>query len=124
LNRDGLNEENWMFIAAQRTMEAGEAFAKIRKEALEVCGGVQVREELPIEQEVKKRTKDGGGGGGKRRKLRGVEELPLGAYEAHSGIVHCKCPSYLRLAGLILFLYPCDRSCGHSADEKPLGSAA
>lgn len=93
LNRDGLNEENWMHIAAQRTAEAGEEFAKIRKEALQVCGGVEARNELPIGEEMKKRAHGEGGsaGNGKRRKVRTLEdELPLGAYEPHTGIVHCK----------------------------------
>jgi len=89
LNRDGLNEENWMLIAAQRTAEAGEEFTKIRKEALQLCGGIQARDELPIEEAKKRVEDDGLGGDGKRRKLRNIEdELPLGVYEAHSGVVH------------------------------------
>lgn len=93
LNRDGLNEENWMHIAAQRTVEAGEAFSKIRKEALQVCGGIQDRDALPIGEELKKREGEDGlvGDGKRRKKIRSLEdELPLGLYESHSGIVHCK----------------------------------
>jgi hypothetical protein len=40
LTRDGLTEENWMSIAAQRTNEAGEEFSKLRREGLRVCGGI------------------------------------------------------------------------------------
>jgi chromatin structure-remodeling complex protein RSC7 len=104
LNRDGLNEENWIHIAAQRTVEAGDIFSKIRREALQVCGGVQDRDGLPIGEEMKKREGDDGlGGDGKRRKkMKNPEvELPLGVYEAHSAIVHCKLSSLLRSCILI-----------------------
>ena len=93
LNRDGLNEENWMFIAAERTNEAGNEFAKIRKEALQVCGGVQNPDELSVDEEVKKRVliDDSAESDSKRRKAKTLEEqLPLGVYEPHTGVVHCE----------------------------------
>jgi chromatin structure-remodeling complex protein RSC7 len=97
LNRDGLNEENWIHIAAQRTVDAGDEFSKIRREALQICGGVQDKDVLPLWEDVKKRERDevedGVGGNGKRRRIRMrnlEDELPLGIYESHSGIVHCK----------------------------------
>jgi len=69
LNRDGLNEENWVHIAAQRTVDTGEVFSKIRREALQICGGVQDRNGLPIENELKKReTEDGLSDDGRRKK--------------------------------------------------------
>jgi hypothetical protein len=40
LNRDGLNEENWMLVAAQRTAEAGAEWAKQRRGALVPYGGI------------------------------------------------------------------------------------
>lgn len=40
LNRDGLNEENWMLIAAQRTAEASAEWAKQRRRALVPFGGI------------------------------------------------------------------------------------
>jgi hypothetical protein len=40
LNRDGLNEENWMFVAAQRTAEASAEWAKQRRRALVPYGGI------------------------------------------------------------------------------------
>jgi chromatin structure-remodeling complex protein RSC7 len=101
LNRDGLNEENWMHIASQRTVESGEEFSKIRKEALQVCGGVQDRDLLPIEEEIKKRVAEDSLDTNKqrRKKMRSLgDELPLGVYEAHSGIVHCRFSSFSFIA--------------------------
>ncbi|KAH9988075.1 chromatin remodelling complex Rsc7/Swp82 subunit-domain-containing protein [Russula compacta] len=40
LNRDGLNEENWMLVAAQRTAEASADWAKQRRRALVPYGGI------------------------------------------------------------------------------------
>ena len=40
LNRDGLNEENWMLTAAQRTAEASAEWAKQRRRALVPYGGI------------------------------------------------------------------------------------
>jgi chromatin structure-remodeling complex protein RSC7 len=40
LNRDGLNEENWMFVAAQRTAEASAEWSKQRRRALIPYGGI------------------------------------------------------------------------------------
>ena len=40
LNRDGLNEENWMLIAAQRTAEASAEWSKQRRRALVPYGGI------------------------------------------------------------------------------------
>ena len=58
-----------MHIAAQRTVEAGDVFSKIRREALQWCGGVQDRDGLPIGEEMNKRERDDGlGGDGERRK--------------------------------------------------------
>lgn len=39
LNREGLNEENWMFIAAQRTLEMSEEWKNLRHETLKANGG-------------------------------------------------------------------------------------
>jgi len=40
LNRDGLNEENWMLVAAQRTAEASAEWSKQRRRALVPYGGI------------------------------------------------------------------------------------
>ncbi|KAG6865170.1 hypothetical protein C0991_004718 [Blastosporella zonata] len=45
LSRDGVDEENWMFTMAMRVAQAGEEWAKWRREALKVGGGV---EDLPV----------------------------------------------------------------------------
>jgi chromatin structure-remodeling complex protein RSC7 len=40
LNRDGLNEENWMLVASQRTAEANADWSKQRRRALAPYGGI------------------------------------------------------------------------------------
>ena len=40
LNHGGLNEENWIFVAAQRTAEASVEWARHRRSALRPCGGI------------------------------------------------------------------------------------
>jgi chromatin structure-remodeling complex protein RSC7 len=100
LNRDGLNEENWMLVAAQRTVEAGEEWMAIRKEALKVVGGIleegkKGKQEVELgegrEGQGEKRVgrDDGEEGRGKRKIRKLVDDLPLGLYEPHGGIVHC-----------------------------------
>ncbi|KAH0578398.1 hypothetical protein H2248_003555 [Termitomyces sp. 'cryptogamus'] len=41
LSRDGVDEENWMFMMAQRVLEAGQEWAKWRKEGLKIGGGLE-----------------------------------------------------------------------------------
>jgi chromatin structure-remodeling complex protein RSC7 len=101
LNRDGLNEENWMFVAAQRTVEAAGEWAKIRKEALKACGGIMMGgrsgkevEEGVVGEEPVGSNKDSaeaiaGVPKKKRKALNDMDDLPLGVYEPHGGIVHC-----------------------------------
>ncbi|CCL99390.1 uncharacterized protein FIBRA_01408 [Fibroporia radiculosa] len=97
LNRDGLNEENWMLIAAQRTVDASAEWAQLRGKALKVCGGILddakaasgvERGETDEARGTKRSTEEGVLEKGKRRRtLNHGGELPLGIYEPHSGIV-------------------------------------
>lgn len=72
LNRDGLNEENWMLIAAQRTAEASAEWSKQRRRALVPYGGifgpapaaVKGDEDEEEEEEEEGGDRRGGGGGG------------------------------------------------------------
>ncbi|THG95350.1 hypothetical protein EW026_g6289 [Hermanssonia centrifuga] len=54
LNREGLNEENWMWMTAQRTLEAGDEWKKIRQEGLRACGGILGEEDIVSEVEMKR----------------------------------------------------------------------
>lgn len=91
LNRDGLNEENWMYVAAQRTLEAGEEWAHLRKNALKVCGGILEAEQMErrykrgVEEEEDYEVDERRA---KRRKE--IDDLPLGVYEPQTGIVLCE----------------------------------
>ncbi|KAI0058359.1 hypothetical protein BV25DRAFT_1967870 [Artomyces pyxidatus] len=88
LNRDGLNEENWMLIAAQRTVELDEEWAKQRRQALRPYGGLYG--DVGREEAVPGEKREAGEEGGQRtRKKVRMEEatVPMGIYEPHSGIV-------------------------------------
>ncbi|KAI9513432.1 chromatin remodelling complex Rsc7/Swp82 subunit-domain-containing protein [Russula earlei] len=115
LNRDGLNEENWMFVAAQRTAEAGAEWAKQRRRALVPYGGIfgaegererlgkrkagpqgqshgqgQGQQGAAQEQEQRERAREkrvGGAGARKRKRAWRDEKVPRGVYEPHSGVV-------------------------------------
>ncbi|KAI0039219.1 hypothetical protein FA95DRAFT_1567284 [Auriscalpium vulgare] len=87
LNRDGLNEENWMLIAAQRTAEAAEEFAQQRRQALKPYGGIYGELSLPAVEEAGADV-DAEEEGRKRKKARTEEDVaPMGVYEPHSGLV-------------------------------------
>jgi len=133
LNREGLNEENWMLIAAQRTAEAGEEWAKIRRETLKVCGGVlpegwgkgKDADEGLAGEEAGPSAHGVTGSSKKRKVLKEANEMPLGAYEPHGGIVHCKCTTPPRMQCLMCgFPFLSYRSKGYTADEKSLGGDA
>ena len=71
LNRDGLNEENWMLIAAQRTAEASAEWSKQRRRSLVPYGGIfGAAPSAPAgkggeeEEEEEEAARGGGGQGG------------------------------------------------------------
>jgi chromatin structure-remodeling complex protein RSC7 len=104
LTRDGLTEENWMLIAAQRTIETGEEFGRLRREALRACGGV-LCDPSSTPDSPKRSVEDENEETKEERRRREEAELPLGVYEPHNGIVVCEFTfleslhaSYLRLA--------------------------
>lgn len=91
LNRDGLNEENWMAVAAERTMEASAEWAKLRMEGLKVCGGI-LGDVGRDRGKKRAAVEDGEAEGGTSKKRRGWiddSELPLGVYEPQTGIILC-----------------------------------
>jgi chromatin structure-remodeling complex protein RSC7 len=89
LTRDGLTEENWMSIAAQRTIEAGGEFGRLRREALRVCGGI-LGDPSSTPGTPKRSAEDESEETRGERQRREEAELPLGVYEPHNGIVVCE----------------------------------
>ena len=57
LNREGLNEENWMLSAAQRTLEADDEWKRIRRDALKACGGILGEVDRAYEEDRARRHK-------------------------------------------------------------------
>jgi chromatin structure-remodeling complex protein RSC7 len=90
--REGVDEHNWMFEAARRTREADADWARSRKNALKVCGGVFP--EKPGDD----------------------LHFPMGVYEPHAAIVFCE--FHLAACDLPLNVIVCkDRS-----DTQPTSS--
>lgn len=92
LNREGLDEENWMLVAAQRTAEANASWARLRRKSLKPCGGVLgVSTEKGGGLDAIGEEDDEGPERKKRKKVRTLEDtMPLGVYEPHAGVVLCK----------------------------------
>ncbi|KAJ7625089.1 chromatin remodelling complex Rsc7/Swp82 subunit-domain-containing protein [Mycena polygramma] len=86
LSRDGVSEENWMWMMAMRTVTANEEWARLRKESLQpmdLAGNVakgKRKAEAEEDQEVPEASS-------KKLRPESMSQLPLGAYEAHSGVV-------------------------------------
>ena len=94
LTRDGVNEENWMFVAAERTAEMSSEWAHLRKEALKICGGI-----LDVEGEKdpapgEKRSAEEIMERERKRRLQ-ESQLPVGVYEPQTGIVLCECSMWI-----------------------------
>jgi chromatin structure-remodeling complex protein RSC7 len=89
LTRDGLTEENWMLIASQRTIEAGEEFGRLRREALRTCGGI-LGDPSSTPGSPKRSAEEESGETREEKRRREEAELPLGVYEPHNGIVVCE----------------------------------
>jgi len=86
LNRDGLNEENWMLVAAQRTAEASAEWAKQRRHALVPYGGIFGATAGPSSSPAEKKDEAGEeerakGKDGKRQGQYGDEQDHQGAQE-------------------------------------------
>ncbi|KAG7442805.1 uncharacterized protein BT62DRAFT_904881 [Guyanagaster necrorhizus] len=75
LSRDGVTEENWMWMMAQRVLEGDGELAKWRRNRLKPGGGETMREEdvEPLK---------------KKRKVSSDDPLPMGVYEPHTGNVY------------------------------------
>ncbi len=98
LTRDGVAEENWMWMMATRVGEANEEWAKQRKEAVKsmhaLMGGLAPPAPAPVEEAAVD-----GQPQAKKRKV--VQEQPvLGAYEPHSNIIQCTCPQFASRSNL------------------------
>lgn len=110
LSRDGVTEENWMWMMAGRVGEADEEWARLRKEGrgkagLTVSGvvmggrGSAWERPDPVVEEVKEETNTqvedsdamntGGAAAGVKRKNR-EEEGALGVYEPHTNLIFCE----------------------------------
>lgn len=96
LNRDGLNEENWMLIAARRASEASAGWARQRKGLLRgFTGSIEGTPRTGIYKDGVREKRDaeveGGGEDRKRRKMRHDADVePQGVYEPHNAVYLCE----------------------------------
>ncbi|KAF9494327.1 hypothetical protein BDN71DRAFT_1449048 [Pleurotus eryngii] len=81
-NRDGVTEENWMWMMAGRVLEADDELRKVRQSALRLVGADGILAEDP--REVEDVAMDEDVPKTKRRKVVGVDDHPKGAYEPHT----------------------------------------
>ena len=121
LSRDGVGEENWMFMMAARVGDASAEWGKLRKEALKVVEGVdglvlggalvpptdastvkqaveevdEANEEEEDKEGVQEAMVDGEQPPVKKRKIGFETERPaVGVYEPHSHTIHCEVASH------------------------------
>ncbi|KAG6856713.1 hypothetical protein H0H87_001502 [Tephrocybe sp. NHM501043] len=114
LSRDGVDEENWMFMMATRVAEAGEEWAKWRREALKAGGGMEDQQAgagragaiLEAKRKARREEEEEGDDdddeeheeegtraetkaepSAKRQRFAVVDEPPLAVYEPHTGLV-------------------------------------
>lgn len=97
LNREGLTEESWMHVAAQRTLEINEEWKLLRKAALSANSGLgNTRQRSQVEQEP---VREKGASADdmdvevatpalKRQKTLDVH--PRGVYDPQTGLVFCE----------------------------------
>lgn len=128
LSRDGVGEENWMFMMATRVGDASAEWGKLRTEAVKVVEGVdglvlggalmpptemnqlgannkQGIEEANEEEEEEEGIQDQATVDGEKPilKRRKVEEGPaVGIYEPHSHTVHCELIAFHIFFGITL----------------------
>ncbi|KAF8635673.1 hypothetical protein AX15_000299 [Amanita polypyramis BW_CC] len=103
LSRDGVTEENWMYMVATRVLEAGEEWARCRKDALKAWSGIDAMgggdgtpqpiygsgkgKEAEEEGEVDEKENVGEPSAKKRKATDDKDERPLGVYEPHTGMI-------------------------------------
>jgi chromatin structure-remodeling complex protein RSC7 len=116
LSRDGVGEENWMYMMAMRVSDASAEWAELRKEAVKVVQGVDglvmggalmppltdasnnkpaVEEiEEPNDDEKEEDVQDQTLVDGEKKPLakkrKKIERSAVGVYDPHSHTVHCE----------------------------------
>ncbi|KAI9060085.1 hypothetical protein FKP32DRAFT_1578774 [Trametes sanguinea] len=90
LTREGVNEENWMYVAAERTLDATNEWAKLRRENLKLAGGIYgdlVESEEDVQRGEKRAASEVPPDQASRKRRAKESDLPLGIYEPQTGIV-------------------------------------
>jgi chromatin structure-remodeling complex protein RSC7 len=117
LTRDGLTEENWMSIAAQRTIETGDEIRRLRREGLRICGGT-LGDPSSTPGSPKRSAEDENEETSEEKRRREEAEFSLGVYEPHSGIIFCEYMFRENLHLPLMFYRPF----GHTTDAQSMGT--
>ena len=89
LTRDGVTEENWMSTAAQRTIETGEEFGRLRREAVRAYSGI-LGDPSSTPGSPKRSAEDENEETREEKRRREEAELLFGVYEPHNSVVVCE----------------------------------
>lgn len=117
LNRDGVSEESWMYIAAQRTLQMGEEWKTLRKAALEAGGDLGSAQYRAGDKRVTTDEMDVDVSSSSVKRQNKGEAHPLGVYDPQTGLVFCECS--VSISPALLKLLP--RSIGYSTDNISVG---
>lgn len=118
LSRDGVGEENWMYMMATRVGDASSEWTKLRKEAVKVVQGVdglvmggalipptdastannkpaveeieEPKEEVDNEGHVQDQALVDGETKPSAKKRKKIERTAVGVYDPHSHTIHCE----------------------------------
>jgi chromatin structure-remodeling complex protein RSC7 len=89
LSRDGVSEDNWMFIAAQRTLEMDEEWKTLRRAALKESAGLDASG--IVEGEKRVAPDESGSELPDAKRHKSSSDGPLGVYEPQTGLFLCEC---------------------------------
>lgn len=97
LNREGVSEENWMYMAAQRTLEVGEEWRTLRQAVLKASGGggkvdyhPEGESEFVVQKRAAEEDMDGDVSNSEMKRRRVADTHPVGVYDPQTGLVFCE----------------------------------
>lgn len=94
LTRDGLNEENWMWMMAQKVLESNNEWTRCRQDAVKANGGAMAEHVSSSELTQTLPTIHHSTSPNEPYPTFSTGPIPSGAYEPHAGHLICKLHTY------------------------------